>query len=156
MKSYHLKPKLTIPKDDVLYVTKKWLTNGHWILDVDYIRHHKLKPFINYVDKMHGRYNFGMWESDTIPDIERILPKLAGYEDLTVVGATVNPAGVIESINYVSVDREVKINPFYSTLLHLPNTKAKAHKTKNNSTIAIVALANEAIIGCVMPLRGDK
>lgn len=70
------KPTFRIRNNDTVYVTDKYLCNGHWMIKHE---HAKLKAFSKFLNLKSGRYLAGVHQSDQVPNLDQLIPARDGY-----------------------------------------------------------------------------
>lgn len=154
------------PKDErSLYVTERYYTNGHWLVDRQLIRINPViakafKPIEQWKD---GRYEYGVLDPTAkAPDCARIIPdigegyydkaKLSGdvLMDMKVASAHCVLAFVWETIPETSgrVVKEAGIAPEYMGLTCLGEVRIR----DGQHPVAILA-PDEQVIAVIMPVR---
>jgi hypothetical protein len=129
-----LKPKFTLDKNERLYLTEKYVSNGHWLLTrtaCNVARMLKITKAFDLLDSMHvGRYDTGISGGKTCdvkPDmLDSVIPVRDGYKPVSK-----SPVGVVfdgttvRTYKYSSDGFETGINPKYVPLLELGHAHAK-------------------------------
>ena len=82
------KPTFRIRNNDDLYLTEKYICNGHWMMKRE---HAKLKGFKRFLDLKHGTYHFGSFTSDRVRELDQLIPKRDNYRPMP----TAKPHSVI-------------------------------------------------------------
>lgn len=153
-----MKPKFSIGSDR-LYITDKYLSNGHWLVTREIAKSHvaptALKPLLSCLNGGYFNGLKGGRDTEATPEMDHIVPKRDGYLPLSQ-----DPARVkfryndeIESYVFTCGDFEIGINPKYVPLLRMGFGHAKDPKSP------ILVLADKSLNGdlmaVIMPMRLD-
>lgn len=152
-----LQPKFTVGRSDRLYITEKYLCNGHWLVTRDCAANimgpKALKPLLSV---QHGTYFDGLSggkSKDETPDTAQAIPKRDGYEllELDPVGVEFKNSDWIGAYVFQGKGFRVGVAPQYVPLLRMGRAFAKDH------TGPIIVLGgdslNDELVAVVMPMR---
>ena len=153
-------PSFKIGNRDKLYVSKKYLCNGHWLINREAPQTFNFRPLKRAADLKEGSYNFGIgggWDSDHQPNYEQVIPKRDKYVKLLEAAQRVAfRDGEDKIMAYVfkpldGPDFEIGVAPHYVPLMRLGNCFAKDEL----SPVLILdgPTINDNLIGVVMPIR---
>lgn len=83
--------KFKIDEKDRLFIGEKWLSNGHWLLNKQFILDQGIKRLSRVASKALGTYwdysdnvEFKPPQERKLPDFEKLIPSLDGYKPLMV------------------------------------------------------------------------
>lgn len=156
-----VKPKFGISKRDRLYITPKWVSNGHWAMRRDFIPHamslgrKQVRPLLPLLLWKEGRYDESGYIDDKVPDVDRVIPSRDGYSKITL-----SSEALVDRDKYLiyamvfknSLGDRFAVNPNYTPLMQA----AEKIEGKTNMHPILLIDANDEVIGSVMPIRLPK
>lgn len=150
-------PKFKINKGDRLYLSEKYVCNGHWLITRAAAQSHVApKPLKDLTRFAFGSYPSGIagGVATGMPDMDAIIPKRDGYAliDRKPTRAVFRSDDLtIESYVYQCGDFEIAIDPIYAPLLGMGSVYAKA------AGEPIIILGGDTLgdefVGVIMPRR---
>lgn len=161
-----LKPKFKIDNDTKLYITDKYMSNGHWLVIKNNLRKEGKTLFKKYLKYAPDTYFADTPSGNGLTNekMELVIPKRDGYSPLKAQPNGVsfqeikvlNQAPCILAYKYENTPMigeksfEIGINPIYATLFNLGHAFAKDPK----SPILVLDSSdlNGNLIAVVMPM----
>lgn len=146
------KLKFSIKADERVFLSDKWICNGHWLVKREHAERNK--SFDAVKNLRYGTYTLGYKKghvSDDLPDFEQVIPNREGYEKAEFTGAAkFNPSSFeISSVEVKSEGGSAWIGSRYAELLKLGETWIHA----TNPTAPIRVEDQGEIVAVVMPVR---
>lgn len=156
-------PKFTIDKSDRIYITDKYVCNGHWLVDRVNARSQSMpifdrmfKPVLNL---QHGAYYdgiaCGVTNGGQLPAFEQVIPKRDGYKICFEQAQGVEfraDSDEILAYKFQTQDGAVTVGiaPKYVPLLRLGKVYAKE---AISPLIVLSDGINSELLAVVMPMR---
>lgn len=150
-------PKFKVSSDERLYLSPKYICNGHWLFERNFAStKFALKPLQDLTRIKEGVYPSGIKAGEAVgefPDFNAVIPKRDGYIKAEPAPSRVEFSNETDVSGYVYNfgDQEFCIDVKYVQLLKMGTVFAKEPRS------ALLILSgdslNDNLIGVVMPRR---
>ncbi len=150
-----MKPMFKVDMDR-LYISDKWLCNGHWLISRDAAKRETVlnrsgakAVFKKLLTMRNGKIVCGDYVDEDIPDLETVIPARGDQSDLVFSGeAEFNESLTLMTFIYKGDSFKIGVAPEYAPLLQLGD------KIKAKNTLSPIAVYDDGSLAAViMPRR---